>query len=81
MRGKIAINSMPSRNIQMGVFAASSFRPAGEGDSVVELQKHVWQSSGGQGDPLDTLDSRLATCFSRVDFISEGSKYEVLEIK
>ena len=79
--GKIAMNSMPSRNIHRGVAAASSCRPAGAGDSVVALQEHVGQSNDGQGEPLETRDSRLATCFSSVVFVSEGSKNEVLEIK
>ena len=73
------MKSMPSRNIQRGVAAASSLRPAGGGDSVVELQEHV--GDDGQGEPLETRDSRLATCFLSVVFVSIGSKYEVLEIK
>ena len=78
MRGKIAMKIMPSRNIQRGVAAASFLRPAGGGDSV-ELQEHF--GNDGQGEPLETRDSRLATCFLSVVFVSVGSKYEVLEIK
>ena len=72
---------MPSRNIHRGVAVASSCRPAGAGGSVVALQEHVGQSNDGQGEPLEMRDSRLATCFSSVVFVSEGSKNEVLEIK
>ena len=48
---------------------------------MVALQEHVGQSNCGQGEPSLTRDSRLATCFSSVVFVSEGSKNEVLEIK
>ena len=73
-KGKIAMNSMPRRNIQRGVAAASFLRPAGTGDSMDPLQGHVGQSNDGQGEPLEARVSRLATCFSRVIFVSEGSK-------
>ena len=76
---EITMDSMPARNIQRNVNGASSCRPALTGGYVVALQKHVGQSSVGHGEPFDTRDSRLTTCFSSVDFVSEGSKNEVLK--